>query len=59
MLEGFSATGWLSGNINPYTPLSPESFAAKVEETLGPRLNNIEQKVGITAGTRSRGVKSE
>ena len=48
MLEGFSATGWLSGTISPYTPRSPESLAAKVEETLGPRLNNIEQKVEIT-----------
>ena len=43
-----SATGWLSGAITPYTPLSPESLAAKVEETLTPRLDNIEQKVGIT-----------
>jgi hypothetical protein len=43
-----SATGWLSGSISPHTPLSPESLAAKVEETLGPRLNDIEQKVGIT-----------
>jgi antitoxin (DNA-binding transcriptional repressor) of toxin-antitoxin stability system len=43
-----SATGWLSGTISPYTPLSPESLAAKVEETLGPRLDNIEQQVGIT-----------
>jgi hypothetical protein len=43
-----SATGWLSGTISPYSPLSPESLAAKVEETLGPRLDNIEQKVGIT-----------
>jgi len=47
MLEGFSATGWLSGTINPYTPLSPESLAAKVEETLGPRWNNIQQQIGI------------
>ncbi len=43
-----SATGWLSGRISPYTPLSPESLAAKIEDTLGPRLDDIEQKVGIT-----------
>jgi hypothetical protein len=43
-----SATGWLSGSISPYTPLSPESLAAKLEETLAPRLDDIEQKVAIT-----------
>ena len=43
-----SATGWLSGPISPYTPLSPESLAAKVEETLASRLDKIEQKVGVT-----------
>jgi hypothetical protein len=52
MLDGFSATGWLSegaeGSISPCTPPSPESLATKVEETLGPRLDNIEQKVEIT-----------
>jgi hypothetical protein len=42
MLEAFSATGWLSGTISPYMPLSPEAVAVKVEETLGPRLDNIE-----------------
>jgi len=48
MAAQLSATGWLSGAISPYTPLTPESLAAKVEETLAPRLDNIEQKVGIT-----------
>ena len=55
MLDGFSATGWLSGTISPYTPLSPESLAAKVEETLAPRLDNIEQKVGITLALAAAG----
>ena len=50
-----SATGWLSGTISPYTPLSPESLAAKVEETLAPRLDNIEQKVGITLALAAAG----
>ncbi len=50
-----SATGWLSGTISPYTPLSPESLAAKVEDTLGSRLDNIEQKVGITLALAAAG----
>jgi hypothetical protein len=50
-----SATGWLSGRISPYTPLSPESLAAKVEDTLGPRLNDLEQKVGITLALAAAG----
>jgi hypothetical protein len=50
-----SATGWLSGSISPYTPLSPESLAAKVEDTLDPRLDNIEQKVGITLALAAAG----
>jgi hypothetical protein len=55
MSEGFSVTGWLSGNISPYTLLSPESLAAKVEETLGLRLDNIEQKVGVTLALAAAG----
>jgi len=50
-----SATGWLSGIISPYTPLSPESLATKVEETLTPRLDNIEKKVGITLALTAAG----
>jgi hypothetical protein len=50
-----SATGWLSCSISPYTPLSPESLAAKVEDTLGPRLDDIEQKVGITLALAAAG----
>ena len=50
-----SATGWLSGSISPYTPLSPESLAAKVEDALGPRLDNIEQRVGITLALAAAG----
>ena len=50
-----SATGWLSGIISPYTPLSPESLATKVEETLTPRLDNIEKKVGITLALAAAG----
>jgi hypothetical protein len=45
MAAQLSATGWLSGAISPYTPLSPESLAAKVEESLAPRLDNIEQRL--------------
>lgn len=52
MLDGFFATGWLSegaeGSISPWTPPSPGSLATKVEETLTPRLDTIEQKVGVT-----------
>jgi hypothetical protein len=50
-----SGTGWLSGSISPYTLLSPESLAAKVEDTLGPRLDDIEQKVGITLALAAAG----
>ncbi|MEI7775955.1 MAG: hypothetical protein WCK17_14395 [Verrucomicrobiota bacterium] len=55
MAAQLSATGWLSGTISPYTPLSPESLAAKVEETLAPRLDDIEQKVGITLALAASG----
>ena len=55
MAAQLSATGWLSGAISPYTPLSPESLAAKVEETLAPRLDNIEQKVGLTLALAAAG----
>ena len=50
-----SGTGRLSGSISPYTPLSPESLAAKVEDTLGPRLDDIKQKVGITLALAAAG----
>ena len=55
MAAQLSATGWLSGIISPYTPLSPESLATKVEETLTPRLDNIEKKVGITLALTAAG----
>ena len=43
------------GSIGPYTPLSPEFLTAKVQDTLGPRLDNIEQKVGITLALAATG----
>jgi len=55
MAAQLSATGWLSGAISPYTPLSPESLAAKVQETLAPRLDKIEQNVGITLALAAAG----
>jgi len=55
MAAQLSATGWLSGAISPYTLLSPESLAAKIEETLSPRLDDIEQKVGITLALAAAG----
>jgi hypothetical protein len=55
MAAQLSATGWLSGAISPYTPLSPESLAEKIEQTLSPRLDDIEQKVGITLALAAAG----
>jgi len=42
------AQGNLSGTIVPYTTLSSESLALFLQQNLKPRLDTIEQKVGIT-----------
>jgi hypothetical protein len=51
----FSAIGWLSGSISPCMPLLPESLTANVEHTLGPRLDDIEQRMGITPALAAAG----
>jgi len=55
MAAQLSATGWLSGTISPNTQLSPESLAAQVEETLAPRLDDIERNVSITLALTAAG----
>jgi hypothetical protein len=50
-----TATGWLAGTIRLETPLSPETLAARVEDALAPRLNTLQQQVGITLALAAAG----